>query len=352
MCMRSVLLFAGAGASKAVNPKEYPTTVEFFELLPVSIKQNALFGNTTQYLKHADAKKTIDIERVLWALQELQEFTRVLGDDRTVPGWFLQNNRLGASLGVTIEPKQLFEHRPRAERGLDALISDINTRVYDLYAREPLEQELEANWLPLLRSVTAVADKLEVFTTNYDINIEVALDLTAHVLSRPSLDTGVRGAVQRWLDLSVWSSPIGRSRNDRFLGLFTKLHGSVNWGRGKDKIYVGDPLFKGSHDKHVIEYPGFKGSPTVEPFNVFHSHFATAVATATDMIFIGFAFRYEYINSILERLTSREASVVILNPSELTDLPFRIERIKHLKENVTAESATRILEVFSSNRPV
>ena len=31
---KTILIFAGAGASKAVSPDDYPTTVEFFKRLP------------------------------------------------------------------------------------------------------------------------------------------------------------------------------------------------------------------------------------------------------------------------------------------------------------------------------
>ncbi len=37
------LIFAGAGASKAVSADRYPTTIEFFEKLPETIRNTHLF---------------------------------------------------------------------------------------------------------------------------------------------------------------------------------------------------------------------------------------------------------------------------------------------------------------------
>lgn len=343
--MRSVIIFAGAGASKAVNPKEYPTTVEFFDGLPDDIKTATLFTLALKYLRRHGRDIVVDIEQVLWVLQELKSFLDSIRDTDTVSGWFLHNNRFGGSIGANLNYQQLFDAAPKVESRLTDLIDAVDRRVYDLYAREPQPAELEANWLPLLRALLPVSERLEVFTTNYDINIEVALDILARDAKLPQIDTGRRGAIQRHLDERVWSA--APSRSERVVGLLTKLHGSVDWGRGPSKIYVGDPLFKGTHDKHVIVYPGFKGVPQSEPFNTFHNHLAASVSTATHLVFIGFAFRDEYINGILERLTSPSARVIIVNPNDTPDQPYVSERVIHVRDFFTAESATKVMQAVA-----
>ena len=64
------IIFAGAGASKAVNPKQFPTTVEFFEKLPEKIRGNPYFLFVLDYINAAEQLDQVDIEHVLWALQE------------------------------------------------------------------------------------------------------------------------------------------------------------------------------------------------------------------------------------------------------------------------------------------
>jgi hypothetical protein len=51
------VIFAGAGASKAVNPEKYPTTVEFFDKLPPAIKESSIFGSIVDFLKQSLAWK-------------------------------------------------------------------------------------------------------------------------------------------------------------------------------------------------------------------------------------------------------------------------------------------------------
>lgn len=60
-----ILIFAGAGASKAVDPTTYPTTVEFFEKLPDNIKSNSIFKNLEGYLRQGKPKgASIDVEEI------------------------------------------------------------------------------------------------------------------------------------------------------------------------------------------------------------------------------------------------------------------------------------------------
>lgn len=43
-----------AGASKAVDPDQYPTTVEFFDRLPISVTTNLLFKSVVAFLMQDD----------------------------------------------------------------------------------------------------------------------------------------------------------------------------------------------------------------------------------------------------------------------------------------------------------
>src|SRR5689334_12473448 len=94
MAIGNILIFAGAGASKAVASDSYPTTVQFFDSLPDSIRQNPLFSVVVEYLRKNDKAAALDIELILWRLQELQGFCAQATDQSQLVGWMLAGNRL------------------------------------------------------------------------------------------------------------------------------------------------------------------------------------------------------------------------------------------------------------------
>ena len=71
---KNILIFAGAGASKAVNSTEFPTTLEFFEKLPTKITETPLFQQAVSFIQSQKEDKVVDIEEVLWTLQDLFKF--------------------------------------------------------------------------------------------------------------------------------------------------------------------------------------------------------------------------------------------------------------------------------------
>jgi hypothetical protein len=85
---------------------------------------------------------------------------------------------------------------------------------------------------------------------------------------------------------------------------------------------VGHFDFDGNHEKRSIIYPGFKGRPSDVPFAGFHEYFKRRVSKVTHMLFIGFAFRDEYINELLRGWTSPTASIAIIDPVRPATTPF------------------------------
>lgn len=95
-----IVIFAGAGASKATNSEVYPTTIEFLEKLPEDITSDQLFTYVQNYLRFEGGEDSvIDIEEVLWALHDLSEFALHMNDQKTVIGWFLTGARILKSIG-------------------------------------------------------------------------------------------------------------------------------------------------------------------------------------------------------------------------------------------------------------
>ena len=71
-----ILLFAGAGASAAIDANKYPTTIEFYKQLKEEIKSSMgsiLEGYFNQYISRKENnKKPMDIEEVLGAIKEFK----------------------------------------------------------------------------------------------------------------------------------------------------------------------------------------------------------------------------------------------------------------------------------------
>lgn len=327
----TLMIFAGAGASKAVGPDRYPTTVEFFDALPSEVTSQPHFQHVDAFLRQSTGEQSLDIELVLWSLKELKEFCQASLDPQQLAGWMIQNGRFN-SFGSNANIGSFRDIATANISQLDQLISQINKKVYDLYAQLPEQEALQKTWIPLLKGCATLAPRTEIITTNYDMIIESALDLE-HVA-----DNGWRGSVYRTLDTSLWSNP--QSADTK--GLLTKLHGSVNWSKQDQTIYVGDPTFKGQHENHAIIYPGFKGRPNEPLFLSFHEHLRRVVRSSRVAIFIGFAFRDPYINEIIASAITARTVCIVINPVRV-QLPFDSPTTYYLESGFSEESVSKAI---------
>lgn len=338
------VIFAGAGASTAVNPKKYPTTKEFFDRLRPEVAESALFKACVDYLKTRTPDAVIDIEMVLWIIEELRTFAKLLNQSDSVPGWFARSNRLSAALQLNQSFEALLGVMEQAENTARPLVERINRQVYDYYAEVPAPADLKRNWTELLHAVVrSFRDSIDIFTTNYDVVIEKAVrELEARDIGNPKIRTGADDSdVYRRLDQSLWSRD--REPNSRS-GLLTKLHGSVHWSQHGEHIHVGDPGYKGSEDRQVILYPGFKGVPDREPFVTFHAYLERQLLEARRAIFIGFAFRDVHLNDIILRTLTPGCSVVVLNPAANISVPLPSEMYHHVQEPFDEKAVTAAIK--------
>jgi SIR2-like domain len=341
-----IVIFAGAGASKAVDPEHYPTTVEFFERLPEKIRQDRLFSFAHRFLKEkGGAEAVFDIEQVLWVLYELRSFLNQAGDTRTAPGWFLQKALADLLESGKDAYSPLGRNASRAVTLIENLKGRIDQQVYEFYSALPKVEALTHNWVRLLRPLLQKKQRVEIFTTNYDLVLEQAVITLREEYGLAKIETGHTTGLQPRLNMDFWRRSYGDlTTDDGSGGLLTKLHGSVEWSRGGNEIFISDPYFKGTHDRHVILYPGFKGEPTMEPFFSFHSYFQTAAASADCLIFIGFAFRDQYINMILDRSTQTSSNVIVIDMAQvLPQCAYQKERIQHIAKPFDKESVDSCL---------
>jgi hypothetical protein len=330
---KNALIFAGAGASKAVNSAEFPTTLEFFEKLPSEITETQLFQQVVGFIKSQKDDEIVDIEEVLWTLQNLLSFCKDYSRNSTFTAFMLQGNRLAQPLGAGHNLGHLDTAIRRAYSDVERLVSQINARVYELYAHEPDESALRGNWIPLLKELKAREWRTDIVTTNYDTVIETAI--SAVYPTDYDRFVGLRGRTRKQLDLNAWQ------QTDPKKGLLTKIHGSLDWQISGKSIFTGSPVYTGDHAKHAIIYPGFKGTETAYYFSLMHRYFGDRVEEADVLMFIGFAFRDEYVNRILER-TRPSALVFVLNPVEPQTMPSR-GKVQHIAEVFGKSSVTKLL---------
>jgi len=320
-----LVIFAGAGASFGVSSR-YPMTKQFFDELPSGVTGSDLFKRLTTFLS---SKNSIDIEDVLWTLGDLLDAVESATAEGRILKFLLRKNALQALLGSGPSGNDFASQLSHLQRLAGDLQRKIHDEVYRFYSALPAADDLNRTWTPLLRWARGLSpQKVDIVTTNYDRVLESALD----TIDDLPVDTGKRASVEVRLNLALWDKS---SQGDK--GLLTKLHGSVDWtlagtdSAGQPIIRWGQPEHQGLHDNRGIIYPGFKGSPEKEPFKSFHDYFGTAASKATHLLFIGFAFRDDYINDLLARSLSPTAKIAVIDPaSMLPDLPF-LKNIKHLQ---------------------
>ena len=339
-----ILVFVGAGGSAAVDPKQYPTTVGFFESLPDEIRNDPLFPKVCEFLRGQQGKKTIDIENVLEILDEFQADCKKMNNPTTILGWTMSGHS-GFVGGIKDFPTLQQSIATLEMERIVPLKNKINEQVYRFYAATPDPEKL-SDWIRLLQGLEKIDTALEIFTTNYDRVLENVIGVAGI-----DVETGRKfNGIQTRLDTVPWDTPSNRGR-------LTKLHGSVDWQHSNEGINISE-VFTGNHQNHCILYPGYKGEPTEEPFITFHRHLREVVneeyATLSAAIFIGFAFRDYYINTILSDLPPATPTCFITKSDEKPaddERPPRAPSTKeymHLLEGLTAETVEDCLGEISA----
>lgn len=337
-----ILVFVGAGGSAAVDSEQYPTTVEFFNRLPPEITQLPLFKHVCDFLKtQKEDGQRIDIEEVLWRLNDLQNYFSLSRNTNTIAGWSMAENRIcqfdsnilpGGSKPFLGGINNISVNR------LTPLQKRINDLVHDFYVERPNLDKL-SDWIILLQQLEKHGAVIEIFTTNYDLVLETVIDAAGI-----NVKTGRQSDSETRLDTTLWDTSSGLQRGH---GLLTKLHGSVDWQRWNDTI-ICSRAYMGDQKKHALLYPGYKGEPNKEKpdeelFAKFHEHLRTVVQQATKALFIGFSFRDEYINGILSELQPEIPKFVInTDESYPTSLDF-LKGCKHFGNGLTAETVEACL---------
>lgn len=326
--MRSLIIFVGAGASRGVSEKKYPMALDFRKRLPDSITSSKLYVQLNAHLRQGGDGEHIDIEHVLWELGRVRDNLSEWTDGASFANYLLRTNQIGTIVPANHNGQQTHNQFVALKNEISQLQNKINERVYEFYSQTPDEGELNNSWVPLMEYFKNHEFKtVDIVTTNYDLVIEAALER----IKGGTINNGFKQGIFPGIDLELW-------QGDGRQGLLTKLHGSVDWklGNGGTKISPvirrGHPEFDGDHDKRLILYPGFKGVPAKEPFISFHNYFRNRLKLSTHILFIGFAFRDDYINDLIRDSVSPEAKIVVVDPSESLPSHSFLGAAAHIKK--------------------
>jgi hypothetical protein len=98
-------IFAGAGVSKATNPNKYPTTVDFYDRLGLEVRNDELFKSVDSYLKmtKGNINATIDVEEILWTMDDLGRETDFFANGNNLLGRFLSQSEVQKAVGKTFD---------------------------------------------------------------------------------------------------------------------------------------------------------------------------------------------------------------------------------------------------------
>ena len=326
-----ILVFAGAGASYAINKDKYPTTVEFYKRLDkstIELMDKALSGILSEHIRNYENtnKKPVDIEKVLFLINEVSDWMNKCKDTENIVGDSV--HRIDPSVYNFVN-----QYMPDVE----ILEDTIYRKIYDFYGGLPEESDTEI-WKILIRKLKSISRPIEIFTTNYDLVLdEVSNDNSLNIENGIVLEKYNSTIDIRYLDDTINPS----------YGRLIKLHGSVNWQRQYGKVISGSNFFTGDHDNHVIIYPSYKSEPDDWILKQFHDHLIRVSKETTIAIFVGFSFRDNYINQILRHIPE-DAKKIIINLDKMEDtyheeFPFRVEECQHFDKGFSPDIAGSIL---------
>jgi hypothetical protein len=140
---RLAVIFAGAGASAAVDHEQYPTTLDFYNRLPAKLKAHRFNESLRSWL---NSESNVDVEIVLWALYELEMFLEALHSAKEFPLFLLRNDHLTQWLKGGTERRSIgntLRDYPRLMPELTSLRREINDKVHDFYSELPTQERLE-----------------------------------------------------------------------------------------------------------------------------------------------------------------------------------------------------------------
>lgn len=172
--------------------------------------------------------------------------------------------------------------------------------------------ELYKQFYRKLLSRNSTLPRLNIFTTNYDLYSELAMDLLGiHYVN------GFTGGISKYFNPAIFNYALAEKMDlsqskwsviDNFFYLY-KLHGSVNWiqAEGENKLFnvkeIQEPTFKKLEDEETImihptplKYKASLGSPYSDLFREFQKKL---MQNNNILVTLGYSFSDEHINNLI-----------------------------------------------------
>ena len=250
-------------------------------------------------------------------MDQLQE--RVLdsldGAQKTQFAGFLQRGNLEQALSrlrrivALLEGDQVFDGLTELEaRSLDTAVCQAIVSALDISGKDLSPMEQFAAWVARANYRLP----LEVFTVNYDLLLETALES----IGVPFFD-GFVGTLRARFHTELVENVSGRDGEwmPAFLVRLWKLHGSVNWVREQDKqiVRLGQPVAEGSAAAIYPSDTKYEESRRV-PFVVLQDRFRRALhEPETLMLVAGYSFGDAHLNELMfDAAVRRERSEIVV----------------------------------------
>jgi len=162
------------------------------------------------------------------------------------------------------------------------------------------------------------APPVQIFTTNYDLLIELACE-ESHIVAI----NGFEGVFHRRWNPACFDYDIGKATTHvqtprfdpsaRHIRLY-KLHGSLSWFEDDGQFYEENPMLESNRTPLIIYPSRLKYAESIRPpFDWFFRRFGAAVSDADLLICIGYRFADENLNQYIFTGLDERLSLLVLS---------------------------------------
>jgi hypothetical protein len=327
---KRVNLFLGAGASSGW----FPTTRSFIEEFKKRMGKGSIEAEMLDDILLIEGFN--DVEHVLELLERLYSINNHPIEDifRRYPTVMSLPNRGGTPIMDVLRfmgslREKLIDDVYRQYEFDDSRTDDICETYYNL-----IMNLYELNG----------SSEIRIFTTNYDRVIEKfcyknEIECIDGFASNQETKHGLNPEEYGWNPEQFFQKTDVVSK--KMIKLF-KLHGSLNWRIKHDGRIVRiapeeRARLSRQYKNNLVIYPAEKVKPEIEPFQTLHKIFEKEFRQADATIFIGFAFRDDYLNSVMKKGTEKN-KVIIISP-HATELIKKLGKTSGFASNPIAINA-------------
>ena len=188
------------------------------------------------------------------------------------------------------------------------------------------------------------ASPVQVFTTNYDLLVELACE-ESHIV----VINGFEGIFHRRWDPNCFDYDIGKATahaqtprfepSARHIRLY-KLHGSLSWFEDNGQFYEEKPTSESKRTPLIIYPSRLKYAESIRPpFDWLFRKFGAAVGVANLLICIGYRFADENLNQYIFTGLDNRLSLLVLSKEPIDALT---SKLTHPRVSVINEESTII----------